>query len=318
MFGNVIKKSFVIVLIMLFGINTISSVNIYKNYYDELDQYQTIRNPENAGISSLNLSVAQSFKPTLNRLTRVELFDEKNGNPSGYILISIRSSLESDDIEWKYLDVDNVLKTPAWYEINFDDDILVEPEKTYFIVWTPQYSEGDDENIVIWCTNWYDNFYTRGEIWNEYPPDNWFIDSPIWDCCFKTYGINIENLPPEPPIINGPNTGKPGYFYSYTFLTVDPNGDKVKYEIDWGDGDVYEWGIICESNELFSKGHTWSYSSNYTLKARAKDIYNKIGNWSTYKITIPINKISFNTFLQRFQQKHLNIFPILQKLLNIV
>ncbi len=293
MVHNGFMKGFVIgLIILLLGTVSGPSLSINESFDDELDQYQIIRNPDNAGIGSLEFGVAQSFKPTLNRLTRIELFAQKNGTPSGYLKISIRSSLEGDDLEYRYLQAEDISKTGDWYEIDFDDDILVEPERTYYIVWMPYIFEGDDDNIVYWCCNWYDNFYLRGEMWNEYPVGNWNIENPEWDCCFKTYGINTENFPPEPPTINGPKTGQPGRYYGYTFLTIDPNGDDVQYEIDWGDGEVYGWSYVCESDELFSKSHKWNYQGNFTIKARAKDIYEAVGEWSTYEVTMPRNKVT--------------------------
>ena len=315
------RKGLVVGILVLFvGAISGPSLSINGSFDDELDQYQIIRNPDNAGIGNLEMGVAQSFKPTLNRLTRVELFAQKNGTPAGYIWISIRSSLEGDDLEYKHLQAEDISKTGNWYEIDFDDDILVEPERTYYIVWMPYFWEGDDDNIVYWGCNWYDNLYTRGEMWNEYPEGNWYIEDPEWDCCFKTYGINSENYPPEPPTINGPKTGKQGRYYGYTFLTVDPNGDDVKFEIDWGDGDITGWTITHESDELASYRHKWSDSGNFTIKARAKDIYGAVGEWATYEVTLtPRNKAYINTpflnFLQNFLQQYPNLFPILQKLL---
>jgi hypothetical protein len=313
--NKLLKLSLVVgIFFLLIGASSGQIVRVNGIPDDELDQYQIIRNPENAGIGSLEFGVAQSFKPTLNRLTRVEIFAEKIGNPSGNIWISIRTSLEGDDLEYRILEVKDITKTGGWYEIDFDDDILVEPEQTYYLIWSPNYFEGDDENIAYWNSNWHDNFYERGEIWNEYPEGNWDIENPNWDCCFKTYGISSENYPPEPPIINGPKSGKPGHYFSYTFITVDPNGDDVKYQIDWGDGDIYGWGITYESDELISKNHKWSSESKFTIKARAKDIYGAVGEWSSYEVTIPRDKIITKFLFIRLVEQ----FPILQRFFYLI
>jgi len=281
-----------------------TSICINEFLDDVLDQYQLVQNPENASIGGLDNGIAQSFKPTLNRLTRVELFAEKIGNPTGSIWVSIRLSLEGDDLGYRILDVEEITKTGGWYEIDFNDDIIVEPEQTYYIIWSPDYTQGDDENIAFWGCNWYDNFYTRGEMWNEYPAGNWFIDNHSWDCCFKTYGIETENYPPEPPIINGPKMGRPGRYYGYTFLTIDPNEDDVQYQIDWGDGDIYDWGIVCESNDFFSRSHKWTDWGNFTIKARAKDIYGAVGGWSSYVVTMPRDKTLASSPLLRLLERY--------------
>ena len=40
---------------------------------------------------------------------------------------------------------------------------------------------------------------------------------------------------PERPLIGGNTNGKKGTEYNYTFVTTDPDNDKVYYYIDWGD-----------------------------------------------------------------------------------
>jgi hypothetical protein len=306
------KIGLIIEIIILFlGASSIKSINVNFSVDDQLDQSQTIRT---GSIGSLEMGVAQTFKPTVNRLTRVEIYAEKIGNPTGGIWISIRESLEGDNIEYRILEAQDILKTGDWYEIDFSDDILVEPEQTYFLVWTPYYIDADDENMAFWGCNWYDNIYTRGEMWKEYPEDNWYIEDPDWDCCFKTYGLNSENYPPEPPAINGPKSGRPGHTLSYTFLTVDPNGDDVKYEVDWGDGEIKHWSIAYESDELASFSHTWNERGNFTIKARAKDIYGAVGSWSIYEMTIPRDKAVCNPILISLS-RFINNFPILKLIL---
>jgi hypothetical protein len=103
----------------------------------------------------------------------------------------------------------------------------------------------------------------------------------------------------------------PGHYYGYTFITIDPNGDDVRYEIDWGDGDIYGWSIVFESDELFKKSHKWSSYGNFTIKARAKDVYGAVGEWSSYIVTMSRNKAMINSLFLRFLER----FPLLQRLL---
>ena len=136
----------IVILILFLGANSIKSLNVNCSFDDQLDQSQTIRT---GSVGSLEMGVAQAFKPTMNRLTKVEIYAEKIGNPTGSIWISIRESLEGNDIEYKILQSQDISKTGDWYEIDFYDDILVEPEQTYYIVWTPYYIDADDENMAF-------------------------------------------------------------------------------------------------------------------------------------------------------------------------
>lgn len=51
-----------------------------------------------------------------------------------------------------------------------------------------------------------------------------------------------------------------------------------------------------------------------TIRARAKDEQGAIGDWGELKVTMPRNRV-INTPLLNFLQNHLNLFPILQMLL---
>ena len=68
---------------------------------------------------------------------------------------------------------------------------------------------------------------------------------------------------------------------------------------------------------LASYSHRWDDGGNYTIKARAKDIYGAVGNWSTYPVTMPRSKASnpqYAIFLRLFNLFP-NVFPILRNLL---
>ena len=51
-----------------------------------------------------------------------------------------------------------------------------------------------------------------------------------------------------------------------------------------------------ESNELITQDHMWAEEGTYTIRARAKDVNDTIGDWGTLEVEMPKNKLS--TFLQ--------------------
>ena len=101
---------------------------------DTLDQQQTI-DADLAWCISENGYFAQSFIPTIEQLTRVELKLYKKGNPAG-LTISIRSYLDNSDLTSKYLSSSSIPTNKTWLEFDFPD-ITVLPGKTYYIVWDP-------------------------------------------------------------------------------------------------------------------------------------------------------------------------------------
>jgi len=143
-------------------------------------------------------------------------------------------------------------------------------------------------------------YYWRIVAWDYYFPCS---EGPIWT--FKTY----VNQPPELPKINGPNSGKPGTEYEYSFNVTDPEEDPLMYFIDWGD-DNTEWTEYCDSGEEIILKHAWDEIGEYIIKAKAKDINGAEGDWAEFPIIIPRNK-AVNHPIFNWLQSHSNLFSLL-------
>jgi hypothetical protein len=168
--------------------------------------------------------------------------------------------------------------------------------------WLGPYESGEIANAShIWLDE--GSFNVRVQSRDEY-----FAKS-IWsDSLLVTI---IENDPPNAPEINGPSRGKPDILYTYSFVSIDPDGDNVYYEIDWGDGHVEPWDGPYESNAVITKSHSWYARGHYLIKARAKDATEEIGQWGILEINIPRTGIPiYQWLLERFQ--------ILERLLNLL
>jgi len=129
-----------------------------------------------------------------------------------------------------------------------------------------------------------------------------------------------SNQPPEAPTITGKTNGKAGTEYEYKFKATDPDGDNVKYYIDWGDG-TEEWTTFHASGEEVTIGHTWTEQGTYTIRAKAKDVYGAESDWGTLKVTMPKNhqnSQSNHNKQQSSNQLSSNplFFQILQRLMN--
>jgi hypothetical protein len=91
-------------------------------------------------------------------------------------------------------------------------------------------------------------------------------DGPIWHFTTESEPSN----PPGAPDIDGPMSGDPGTSYDYKFNSMDPDGDTVKYYIDWGDGNTDETGFNPSGTDV-TVSHSWSASGKYTITAYAED-----------------------------------------------
>ncbi len=143
-----------------------------------------------------------------------------------------------------------------------------------------------------------------------YPPNEDF------DWTFVEFAVvicPIENEPPEAPSIDGPTSGEVGTPHTYVFNAVDPDGDNVRYIIDWDDGDA-ETTAFNPSGTDVQVQHTWSEEGTYIITASAEDTEGLVGPEATLTVDMPRNKIINIPFLN-FLQSHPNLFPIFQRLI---
>jgi len=316
-----------------------------QNRGEELDQYQEIMT-ENTLIPIGNIpipdhpiciQVAQSFIPTKEVLTKVELYIIKNSTATYPLKVSIRKELTNEDLT--YINIDpSIVPTESfeWIDINFDD-IEVTTGLTYYIV---TLTENVTDNLYGWGANNISESYPLGCAWisldegntwsNESAssyqnsvyskinqnPNPRFDDTVTWDMCFKTYGR--ENVPPNEPFIDGPIKGKPGVEYSYTFVTDDLDGDDVYYWILWGDGcPAVEWIGPYGSGEVVTVKHTFTKKGTFTISAKAKDTVGAESEWGYLEVSIPRTYIGRNSLLLRLMEKFSHAFPIIRRMLEL-
>jgi hypothetical protein len=177
-------------------IKQISNENPLLLLNGEVDQEQTTNC--NYGMTlTLPLKMAQSFKPTKESLTYVELWLFRQGNPpeNTKIFVSVRSAPDGEVLtEKSILGVDEEI--PLWGKwVLFDfDDITTTPGETYYIVCYA--TNGYAGNRYCWYYDINDK-YDRGEAWysDDYGTTwitlwEWHGYSQEWyepDFCFKTY-----------------------------------------------------------------------------------------------------------------------------------
>jgi len=130
------------------------------------------------------------------------------------------------------------------------------------------------------------------------------------------YSIIIENQPPDTPTILGPNRGIPEISYEYGFTSLDSEGHYIiEYIVNWGDGTGEETIIgPFPSGEEAKVNHSWDEKGDYTIKAKAKDVYGASSNWSEFKVTIPRTKTKSYSLFQWLLER----FPLLERLLNLI
>ena len=92
--------------------------------------------------------------------------------------------------------------------------------------------------------------------------------------------LNNYNYPPIIPQIIGPSAVGNGISFDFTTNTTDPEGDQIYYLFDWGNGNISGWLGPVNSSESVNASYTWRDDGNYTIRVKAKDIFESESNWS--------------------------------------
>ena len=123
-------------------------------------------------------------------------------------------------------------------------------------------------------------------------------------------GIILENLPPDKPTIDGPNTGNPGTEYTYCIIASDPDEDTVYVMWDWGDGTISEWFGPLSSGTEVCDSHIWDEKGIYTVSVTVKDEHGL--DATAYKDVWMQKSRTINSILPRVFKSIQNAFPNLQ------
>lgn len=122
-----------------------------------------------------------------------------------------------------------------------------------------------------------------------------------------------SNNQPDAPDINGPSSGRAGREYTYTFNSVDVDGDDVWYYIDWGDESYEEWIGPYDSGVDATFTHIWDEQASYTIQAKSKDAYDIESDWGSIEVSMPKRRtLSIQLFIERLIEQ----FPMLEYYFN--
>ncbi|MHA2248656.1 MAG: outer membrane protein assembly factor BamB family protein [Candidatus Hodarchaeales archaeon] len=237
---------------------------------------------------------------------------------------------------WNYTTGDGVFSSPAVadgkvYIGSKDDNVYCLDANTGGYIWN--YTTGD----MVWSSpavadgkvyigSWDDNVYcldanTGGYIWS-YTTGSGVRSSPavadgkvfVGSVDNYIYCFEDPNYPPFAPIITGPSQGNPNTAYKYTFHSSDPDGDDVRYHIDWDDETPIQTTGYSPSGTQVDVIHIYTQSGKYTITAYAEDENGNTGPCSTFTFTCPRDKAINNMLLQNLLER----FPLLQKLLLLI
>jgi len=170
------------------------NVNVVELVLDQ-SQTHTTQVFSSGGLSFMiyeELSVAQSFVPSISRISRLDLRISFFGRPTDKLRISIRSSphgnpLASTEVNYWML-ASGWGEKDSWYKWRLENDLDVTPGETYFIVL--ETNSNAEQGSYQWYTAYglISDAYPQGSLyWSTI--DGWrtFIILKA-DATFRTYG----------------------------------------------------------------------------------------------------------------------------------
>ncbi|MBN1861511.1 MAG: hypothetical protein JW840_08640 [Candidatus Thermoplasmatota archaeon] len=163
---------------------------------DDLDQSQELMNwigPVGSGPlwGYANYIIAQSFTPTKNLLTRVEIMVGKNATTTYDITLTIRDDLHGADLATLSLPASAIVtENFSWTEFDVSD-LVVTPGATYYIVAS---TANVTENWYIWALYMNGSSYMNGTIYYSVDDEVTWTEEPGGDLTFRTYGSDATML----------------------------------------------------------------------------------------------------------------------------
>lgn len=280
----------------------------YNNFIDQQQQYCSgYSYPINEGAA-----LAQSFVPSTDLLTMIELMIVKRYNP-GDLTVSIKETLEGKDLVKKLYSPNEINEDLSWKMIDFPD-INVTIGQSYYIICSAENTGGND--MYYWYFG-HNEPYLNGKPW-IYDSMWTYIQIPGFsnpDFGFKTYGF--INDPPSIATITGPSSGKINVEQIFQLKAEDENNDNLYYDIQWSNNDQERIGPFASGIEV-SANHTWSEEGEYTIKVKVVDEHGAESDWTSFSVTMPKKKgsgIFIIELIKLLQYKFEKSYPFVYQLL---
>lgn len=187
------RKIIVFFILTLFITSFTVNSEMSKMLQPGVDQEQTIQNGTGLNIETPNIA-AQSFKPTVDKLTAVQLYffsaDSVIPDPGGIITVSIRDNFQGEDLTSVSVSADSI-GDYNWLSFDFPD-IDITPGNTYIILC-------QCTMVTFGTYAWFmgkGNPYDRGDAYSSSDNgESWNIqtDNDDADLCFKTWYTEKES-----------------------------------------------------------------------------------------------------------------------------
>jgi len=186
-----------------------------------------------------------------------------------------------------------------------------------------------DNNSIIYAGDWDGVFYALnpdGTARWKFKTGNSIMVSPAiaedgtiyiasWDgYLYALEIIEIDNVPPLKPTIDGPSEGKPREEYTFFANTTDPDGGNISYFFDWEyENENSGWLDFVPGGTPINISQTFYLEGTYTVKVKAQDRYGADSFWETLEIKITNPRVKISSYHWIFE-----CFPTLERILSLL
>jgi len=104
------------------------------------------------------------------------------------------------------------------------------------------------------------------------------------------------NTPPLTPVLTGPVRGHQKTDYVYTFTSVDPENDLIRYYLNWGD-DTTSTSPFFRDTQTIETTHRWETYGFYTIAVSVEDINKALSGTSSLVVWIDVWRVKHLGYL---------------------
>jgi hypothetical protein len=95
--------------------------------------------------------------------------------------------------------------------------------------------------------------------------------SSLWSNWHQVVVIDTANRAPGTPVFDdAPESCAVNQQCEFELVATDPDGDRLRYKLFWGDGDTALTALVASGTEV-SVGHAWRDTGVFTVQALARD-----------------------------------------------